>query len=459
MKRIAELKDTIESLADEAQALNNLAEAESREFTDEEQASWDAIMNEGGSLDQANEALKKAEKLEAERERLSLARKASLNSTQQFQGVSIEGNGNTQANALPATYNRVGKLKAFKGENAERDAYDSGQFMMALMGILSGNPSEQAEKRCLSRGWDVRATATEGTASAGGYLVPTPLSNAIIDVRDSAGVSRRLSRVVPMTSETLDIAKKTAGTTVYYPGEAASITASDQTWGQVSLSAKKRAILSYVSQELNDDSIIAVMDDLASQMGLDLAINEDLEFIKGDGTGTYGSVTGLANAIGAAGINDATTGSDTWAELALVDFTDTMGLLPSKYWGAGVHWLCSSQFYYSVMLNLLADAGGNTVANIEAGNGASPMFLGAPVHFSSQAETASAASTIACYFGAFSHGVMIGDRGGVRIAQSDQFAFDTDRLAIRATTRYDINVHDVGDGSNAGAVVALKTAS
>ena len=329
MKRIAELKDTIESLADEAQALNNLAEAESREFTDEEQASWDAIMNEGGSLDQANEALKKAEKLEAERERLSLARKASLNSAQQFQGVSIEGNGNTQANALPATYNRVGKLKAFKGENAERDAYDSGQFMMALMGILSGNPSEQAEKRCLSRGWDVRATATEGTASAGGYLVPAPLSNAIIDVRDSAGVSRRLSRVVPMTSETLDIAKKTAGTTVYYPGEAASITASDQTWGQVSLSAKKRAILSYVSQELNDDSIIAVMDDLASQMGLDLAINEDLEFIKGDGTGTYGSVTGLANAIGAAGINDATTGSDTWAELALVDFTDTMGLLPS----------------------------------------------------------------------------------------------------------------------------------
>jgi HK97 family phage major capsid protein len=45
------------------------------------------------------------------------------------------------------------------------------------------------------------ATATEGAPTAGGYLIPSPLSNAIIDVRQLAGVSRALSRVVTMTSD------------------------------------------------------------------------------------------------------------------------------------------------------------------------------------------------------------------------------------------------------------------
>ena len=351
-------------------------------------------------------------------------------------------------------------LKAFKGADAQRDAYDSGQWLKAFFARAQGGCAEQAEQRIAARGWDIQATATEGSPSAGGYLVPSPLSNAIIDVRQLAGVSRQLSRVMTMTSDTLDVAKKTAGATVYYPGEAGSITASDQTWSSVNLNAKKRAILSYISQELNDDSVISVMDDLASQMGLDLAIQEDNEYINGDGTSTYGNVSGLVSSIGSASINDATSGRDTWPELALVDFTDAMGLLQSKYWPRGVAWLCSAQFYYSVMLNLMCDAGGNAISDIEMGQRVGrPLFLGAPVYFSSQMPTATAASTICAYFGSFGDGVMIGDRLGVRIAQSDQFAFDTDRLAIRATSRYDIVCHDVGDGSTSGAIVALKTAA
>jgi len=458
MKSKREIQAAIEQLTDDAQALSNLAETEDREFTAEETASWDAIMSAEGTLAAANASLVKAEKLEAEKARLALARQAQNATPQLFAGVSIEGSGNTPVDAMPATYRRIGKLRAFKGAEGERDAYDSGKFLQALLGYTNGRRDEDAEAHCLGRGWDIRATATEGTPSAGGYLVPSPLSNAIIDVRDTAGVSRQLCRVMPMTSDTLDVAKKTAGTTVYYPGEAAAITDSDQTWGNISLNAKKRAILSYISQELSDDSIIPIMDDLASQMGLDLAIQEDNEFINGDGTSTYGNVSGLVTEVGSAGTETGTTTSaDTWPELAIVNFTNCMGLLPSQYWGAGVSWLCSSQFYYQVMLNLMVDAGGNAVSNIEGGASGQPMFLGAPVSFSSQMPTATAVSTICTYFGAFTHGVLIGDRGGVRIAQSDQYAFNTDRLAIRATTRYDIVAHDVGDGTNAGGVCALST--
>jgi HK97 family phage major capsid protein len=363
-------------------------------------------------------------------------------------------NGNSQTTEVRL---RSKKLSAFTDE---KDAFDSGQWLKAFLARSRNGFDEAAEAHCAKRGWQILATATEGSPTAGGYLVPSPLSNAIIDTRELAGVARALSRVVPMTSDTLDVAKKTSGVTVYYPGEATAITASDQVWEKVTLNAKKRAILSFISQELSDDSVIPVMDDLASQMGLDLAINEDTEFIKGDGTSTYGNVEGLITAIGSAGTQDATTNSDTWPELALVDFTNAMSLLQSKYWARGTAWLCSSQFYYGVMLNLMADAGGNTLGSIESGSAPGmPMFLGSPVFFSAQCPTATAAATICCYFGAFNAGVMIGDRLGVRIAQSSDYAFDTDRLAIRATSRYDIQCHDVGDGSTAGAVIALKTAA
>ena len=466
MKSKMELQADIEAEVEKAQAINDLAQEEGRDLTPIEARRWESIIGKNGTIEKAKKALDAYEQKNERNAALALQNSAlrkvhsatpfaqfqNTNSDMELQMSTAYGNTPQEEPRL-----RSKKLRAFANE---RDAYDSGQWLKGFLARSRGGYDEAAEQHVAARGWQIMATATEGTPSAGGYLVPSPLSNAIIDVREFAGVSRSLCRVMPMTSDTLDVAKKTAGVTVYYPGEAGAITASDQTWGSVNLNAKKRAILSYISQELNDDSVIPVMDDLASQMGLDLAIQEDNELINGDGTSTYGNVSGLVTEIGSAGTQDATSGSDLWTELAMVDFTNTMSLLQSKYWARGANWLCSSQFYYSVMLNLMADAGGNSLGSIEQGQlPGIPMFLGAPVIFSAQMPTTTAASTIACYFGSFSDGVMIGDRLGVRIAQSDQYAFDTDRLAIRATSRYDIVCHDVGNATDAGAIVALKTAA
>ena len=45
-------------------------------------------------------------------------------------------------------------------------------------------------------------------------------------------------------------------------------------------------------------------------------------------------------------------------------------------------------------------------------------------------------------FGSFSKAVIIGDRAGVRVQTSSERYFDEDNLAVRATVRYDIAVHD-----------------
>jgi HK97 family phage major capsid protein len=224
----------------------------------------------------------------------------------------------------------------------------------------------------------------------------------------------------------------------------------------VTLNAKKRAILSYVSQELADDAIIPIMDDLASQMGTEFAVQEDNEFINGDGTSTYGSETGLLAAIHASAVSQAGTGLDTWAELTLANHTDAMGKLDAKWWPYGTSWICSAQYYYQVMLRLIASAGGNAIRDMEAGAAGVPMFLGMPVHLTSAMPSSTAAATVCCLFGAFNQAVIIGDRLPTRIALSDQFAFDTDRLALRATTRYDINVHE---SAASGPYTAVKTAA
>jgi HK97 family phage major capsid protein len=66
---------------------------------------------------------------------------------------------------------------------------------------------------------------------------------------------------------------------------------------------------------------------------------------------------------------------------------------------------------------------------------------------------------VCALFGSFPQAVILGDRTGIRISRDDSVGFLSDLITLKATARYDINVHQPGDSSNAGAYVALKTAA
>jgi hypothetical protein len=53
----------------------------------------------------------------------------------------------------------------------------------------------------------------------------------------------------------------------------------------------------------------------------------------------------------------------------------------------------------------------------------------------------------------------LADRGGVRLARSDEFKFLDDKVTLKATSRYDIQVHEPGTATAAGAYVGLVTAA
>ena len=112
----------------------------------------------------------------------------------------------------------------------------------------------------------------------------------------------------------------------------------------------------------------------------------------------------------------------------------------------------SRQFFGQVVLRVIAGAGGNTIDSLGVGT-TGAQLLGYPVNFSDQAPIATATDIDCCYFGNWMDGVVFADRQGIQIATSDHVDFASDQINIRATSRYDIQVHD---GS---AFVALATAS
>ena len=104
---------------------------------------------------------------------------------------------------------------------------------------------------------------------------------------------------------------------------------------------------------------------------------------------------------------------------------------------------------------IAAAGGGNTLTNLQLG----PMqatFLGYPVVISQVLPgTGNLNNQAMLMFGVLGDAAKMGDRRGTRIKVDDSKYLDTDETAVQGTTRWDINVHDIGDATTAGPVVAL----
>lgn len=361
--------------------------------------------------------------------------------------------------SIPANVRRGGSLKAFKGD--EKTAYSFGQFIRAANGVTS------AREWCNNNGV-MLAVSNEGTNTQGGYLVPQQFDNAIIDLRNQYGVFRRNAGVKAMTSDTMYIPRRAGGLTTYWVGESSAITESTKTWDQVQLVAKKLGCLTRMSSELSEDAIISVADDLANEIAYAFAYAEDLAGFIGDGTSTYGGITGVSTALKAAAGTPTTTsaggvivGNDKdLADLTLGNFNAVVGKCPS-YARMGAKWFCSPFVFDAVMARLAYAAGGNTVGNILGGSGMS--FLGYPVELVEVMPSTDATSQIVALFGSLDKAAKLGDRRQTTLAFSDsavvggESVFEKDQIAVRGTERIDIVVHDVGGTSAAGAIVGLQT--
>jgi HK97 family phage major capsid protein len=371
--------------------------------------------------------------------------------------IDIPGN---NVERVPATAKfRYGKLKAFKGANAEEDAYRSGMFFRAAM-----FKNQPAIDWCRENNVAITKAQGETVGSSGGYLVPTQFNQAIIDLREEYGTFRQAASVVPMGSDSMTIPRRAGGLTAYFPGENGAITESSKAWGQVTLNAKKIAALTRMSTELSEDAIISIADDLAAEMAYAFAQTEDSCGWNGDGTSTYGGITGVrkkfadqvvAGSSTFAGAYDAASGHDTFAEIDANDLAGVMAKLP-KYAESGAKWYCSQPAWAMVFQRLIAAAGGNSIGDLTGGK-PTRSYLGYPVMIDQTLPTSlgDLSDVAMLFFGDLSKAVTMGERRGIMVKTSEERYFEYDQIAIQATERVDINVHDIGDTSTAGPIIGL----
>ena len=290
---------------------------------------------------------------------------------------------------------------------SNKEAYFAGLFYAAAAGNITARDKlvESGYKMNPARG-DMSITPN----TAGGFTVPEPLEATIIRLVEEAGVFRRSARVIPMTSNTLDVPQRTGGLTVEYPGEGGAITNSDLTFGQVNLVAKKYAVLALMSTELEEDSIISMVDLVTEEIAYAIAVAEDTNSFLGDGTAAFGGITGIANAL-AAGSQLAL--NVNWALQTLDEFTDAVAALP-LYAGIQPAWYINHSGYAASMQRLLYAAGGNTGDNVAGGMPA--QFLGYPVYFTQVLSGLGAvAGDLTCVFGDLRMGAIMGIRRSLTI--------------------------------------------
>ena len=133
-------------------------------------------------------------------------------------------------------------------------------------------------------GLDTKAM-TEGTDSAGGYLVPPEVSDELVRLKTVATPLRELFSRVQVQSDTLQIAQQTGGLTAAWTDELATKTAADFTFGQISVSVFTAAGLAVVSNQLLADARPSIDGLITSDLARRIAILEEKAFINGTGTG------------------------------------------------------------------------------------------------------------------------------------------------------------------------------
>jgi len=338
----------------------------------------------------------------------------------------------------------------------EEAAYRSSQWLLAAIG-----QNERARRWCRDHGLDVeQRVMTESTSSTGGYIaMPTEMEQSVIDLREQYGLARRLARRRPMGSDTKSVPKRTGGVTAYFIEEDNSgVTAADKSWGNVNFAVKTLAALSIMSKKLEEDSAIDSVDDLVQEQAYAFATKEDQCWLIGDGTSTYGGMTGLITLMEAtAYLSRYTTasGHDTFGEIDTTDLTGCMGSL-ADFAGLNPSWVCSKLFNAMVFDRVKAAGGGNTISDLQSRT--RQNFLGDDVYTSTampKGASTDYTSKVMALYGDFSQSSSFGDRRGIMVEVLRERYAEKLQLGVLSHERFHVINHDLGSTTDAGPVAAL----
>jgi HK97 family phage major capsid protein len=267
--------------------------------------------------------------------------------------------------------------------------------------------------------------------------VPTSFSDVVIDQARLVGPMLDPSVVTVLNTgsgEDLVLPSLASWSTAGFEAEAAPIDESDPVFGRTTLKAYKYAFIVQVSQEFLADSNIDVIGFLGQQAGnaIGYAVNDKLTL----GTGTV-EPNGIANAAAAGvtgGTATATAGTGHFTADNLIDLVYSLDGAARRLPGFGVMANGSS---IGAMRKLKTTSGDYVfVPTIQPGQ--PDTILGYPlIENPAMASVGSAArSVLAGHFPSY----YVRTVGGIDVARSDDFAFNTGQVTLRFQIRVDGNL-------------------
>lgn len=463
MKTPQELRDDYAHEVKSAGDILKKAKAEDRAATTEEMVEWGEHTDKAKGLSTAIEALEATarlteEQLESEKRLQEIGKTMEVKprttpAIPSRETRRIEGSDGTLDFENDPTFRRCGRTIAFSDDRrGQVAAFRSGMWIRAMFAR-----DEKARRWCINNDVESRALS-EGAGTAGGVLVPDELNQAIISLRESYGVFRQESEVIPMGRDVMEIPRDTGDLTATFSGENTALTESDPTFNNVTLTAKKLGILTRFSSELDEDAIIDIADYVARKMAWAFAYKEDLVGFMGEGTAGHGGISGIAKIFDddntLAGAMDATSATDTFGEVDAEDIAKLMGLIPA-YAAQNAKFYCSRMAAEVIFGRIQTIGGGNTIETLSGQ--LRRVYLGHQIVESQvlASSTGTINNSHMCLFGDLRMSSTLGDRRGISVKTSEDRYFELDQIAIKATERFALVNHDYGDGTNAGPIVAL----
>ena len=265
-----------------------------------------------------------------------------------------------------------------------------------------------------------------GTDSEGGYLCPDEYERRLIDGLKENNIFRQLATIIQTGSGEHKIPVVASHGSASWVDEEGAYQESDDSFGQLSISAYKLGTMIKVSEELLHDSVFDMESYIAGEFTRRIGNGEEEAFITGNGTGkptgilhdTYGAQTGVT-----AGATDKITADE------LIDLYHSL-LTPYR---KNAVWLMNdSTVQY---LRKLKDGNGQYLWQASLVAGQPDTILGRPVYVSRyMPEIQAGAKTI--LFGDTKY-YWIADRQGRSFRRLDELFAVNGQVGFRGSERVD----------------------
>jgi len=265
-----------------------------------------------------------------------------------------------------------------------------------------------------------------GSDSEGGYLVPDDFERTLVEGLEEENIFRTMAKVIATSSGDRKIPVVATKGFASWIEEEGAAPESDDSFGQVSISAYKLGTLLKVSEELLNDSIFNLEAYIAKEFARRIGAKEEEAFFIGDG---IGKPTGIFNTTG--GAQDGITTASATA-ITVDEIMDLYYSLKSPYRKNATFILNDATVK---AIRKLKDGNGNYIWQPSITAGTPDTILNSPVKTSSYVPTiAAGAKTVA--FGDFSY-YWIADRQGRSFKRLNELYATTGQVGFMATQRVD----------------------